>query len=73
MISDKDKNWHYITVKSLKKLSRNVFSNNHADHYCVNCFHAYRTENALKKHEKLCMNNKYCHLRLPKEGENILE
>ena len=58
MISDKDKNWHYITVKSLKKLSRNVFSNNHADHYCLNCFHAYRTENALKKHEKLCKVNR---------------
>ena len=72
MITEDDKNWHYITVKSLKKLCRGVFSNNHGDYYCLNCLHAYRTKNALKKHEQLCLDNIFCHLKLPKKGENIL-
>ena len=45
IISDEDNNWHYIYVKNLKALCRDVFSNNHGDYYCLNCLHAYRTKN----------------------------
>lgn len=48
MITSDNKNWHYIAVKDLKKLCRNVHSNSHGDHYCLNCFHAYKSKNALK-------------------------
>ena len=73
IISDEDNNWHYICVKNLKALCRGVFSNNHGDYYRLNCLHAYRTKNSLKIHELLCLNNKYCHLKLPWFYENKLK
>ena len=72
MITNEYNNWHYVCVKSLKRLSRGVFSNNHGDYYCLNCLHAYRTKSALKRHEQLCLNNNYCHDKLPKKGKNKL-
>ena len=72
MITDGEK-WHYIALKgeptddgfipptqSLSKLFREITSNNHGDFYCLNCLHSFRTNNALKKHERLCENNDYC-------------
>ena len=51
MITDNQNNWHYITIKNMKRLIRGVTSNHHGDFFCRNCMHSYRTENALKKHE----------------------
>ena len=64
MIADGGK-WHYIALKSepaddgficptksLSKLFRGITSNNHGDFYCLNCLHSFRTDNALKKHER---------------------
>ena len=53
MITNREK-WHYITIKSIPGLFRRITSNNNGDFYCLNCFHSYRTENALKKHELIC-------------------
>ena len=72
MITDENKKWHYVAVKCLSRLCRTLSSNNNGDFYCLNCLHAYRAENSLKKHEQLCLDNKYCHVKLPKKGENIL-
>ena len=47
MISDGEK-WHYSTVRSLSALLKGVTSNHNEDSYCLNCFHSYRTEKALK-------------------------
>ena len=71
MITDGEK-WHYIAlksepsedgfnrpIKSLSKLFRGITSNNHRDFYCLNCLHSCRTDNALKKHERLCENNDF--------------
>ena len=49
MISDGEK-WHYLTVRSLRTLLNGVTSSHNGDSYCLNCFHAYRTEKPLKKH-----------------------
>ena len=73
IISDEDNNWHYICVKNLKALCRDVFSNNHGGYYCLNCLHACRTKNKLKIHERLCLNNKYCQLKLPSLHNNKLK
>ena len=73
MITDNQNNWHYLAVKSIKRLCRGVTSNNHGDFYCLNCLHPYRTENALKKHERLCNNHDYCKPIMPKPGKNILK
>ena len=66
------KKWHYIALKSeptddgfnrptksLPKLFRGITSNHDGDFYCLNCLHSFRTDNALKKHERLCENNDY--------------
>ena len=49
MITDGEK-WHYLAVKSLSALFREITGNNHEDFYCLNCFQSYTTKNNLKKH-----------------------
>ena len=78
--------WHYIALKSartddgfnrpIRSLSRifsGVPSNNHGDFYCLNCLHSFRTDNALKKHERLCENNDYCHAEMPTKINKTLK
>ena len=47
MITDGEK-WHYLAVKSLSALFREITGNNHGDVYCLNCFQSYTTEINLK-------------------------
>ena len=72
MITD-GKKWHYLAVKSLSALFRGVTSNHDGDFYCLNCFHSYRTENKLKKHEKVCNDHDYCYVEMPNEENKILK
>ena len=67
------KNWHYLVVKSLSKLLREITSNHNGDFYRLNCFHSYRTKNKLKKHEKICKDNDFCCVKMPNEDNNILK
>ena len=84
--SDEIDKWHYISLKSvntddgfnrpirsLSRLFRRIISNNHGDCYCLGCLHSFQTDNALKKHERLCGNNDYCHVEMPTENNNILK
>ena len=73
MITDNEINWHYLTVKKMKRLIGGVTSKHHGDFFCRNCMHSYRTENVLKKHERLCNNHDYCEIIMPKPSKNILE
>ena len=79
-------NWHYIALKSertddgfnrptksLSKLLRGITSNYDGDFYCLNCLHSFRTDNALKKHERLCDNNDYCRVEMPTKFYKILK
>ena len=83
MITNGEK-WHYIAlksertddgfnrpIKSLSRLFRGITSNHHGDFYCLNCLRSFRTVNALKRHERLCDNNDYCHVEMPTPGNNI--
>ena len=72
MITD-GKKWHYTAVKRLSGLLRGVTGNNNGDFYCLNCFHAYRTENKLEKHKKICENHDYCHVEMPNEDNKIIK
>ena len=51
VITDGEK-WHYLAVKSLSALLNGITSNHNGDFYCLNCFHAYRTENKPENHKK---------------------
>ena len=44
MTTDGEK-WHYLAVKKLSALLKEITSNHNGDFYCLNCFHTYRTKN----------------------------
>ena len=70
MISDEEK-WHYLTVRSLSALLKGITSKHKGDSYCLNCFHSYRTKEALEKHMKVCEDKDYCYIEMPKKGESL--
>ena len=71
MITDENNRCHYLTVKGLPALFREITSNHYGDFYCLNCFHSYCTLNKLKRHERVCNNHDYCRIDMPKEHEKI--
>ena len=72
MITDGEK-WHYLAVKSLSALFREITSKHSGDFYCLNCFESYTTENKLKKHKKVCENHDYCYREMPEKDNKILK
>ena len=72
MITDGEK-WHYTAVTRLSELLGGVTGNNNGDFYCLNCFHAYRTENKLETHKMICENHDYCHVEMPNEDNKIIK
>ena len=73
MITDNNNNWHYLEVKSISGLLRGVTSNHNGDFCCLNCFHSYTTEKKLKKHERICKDHDFCHVKMPNEDNKILK
>ena len=73
MITDGTTNWHYLAIKNLSGLLRGITSNHNGDFYCLNCLHSYRTKSKLKKHEKICKNHDFCHLKMCDAENNILQ
>ena len=47
MITDNQNNWHYLTIKNMKRLTRGITSSHRGDFFCRNCMHSFRTENKL--------------------------
>ena len=85
MITNRKKQ-HYIALKSvrtadgfsrprrsLSRLFRGITANNNRDFYCLDCLHSFRTDIALKKHERLCDNNDCCHVEIPTKDNNTLK
>ena len=85
MITNGEK-WHYIALKSVRtddgfnrpirsfsRLFRGITANHHGYFYCLNCLHSFRTDNALKRHERLCDNNDYRNLEIPTPGNKTFE
>ena len=72
MITDGTTNWHYFAIKNISGLLRGITSNHNGDFYYLNCLHLYRTKSKLKKHEKICKNHYFCHLKMPDVENNIL-
>ena len=44
MIPNRER-WHYLAIKKLSALLREITSKYHGDFYCLNCFHSFTTEN----------------------------
>ena len=72
MITDGEK-WHYLAVKSLTALFREITGNNHGDFCCLNFFQSCITENKLKKHKTVCENHDYCYVEMLEENKKILK
>ena len=85
MITDGEK-CHYTALKSeltedrfnrptkgLSRLFRGITSNHDGDFYCLNCLHSFRTDNALKKHERFCDNNDCCNVEMPTQFNKTLK
>ena len=60
-------------IRSLLRLFRRITSNNNGNFYCLGCLHLFWTDNALKKHERLCNNHDYCHIETPTRDNNTLK
>ena len=70
MISDGEK-WHYLKVRSLSALLKGITSKHKGDFYCLNCFHSYRTKEALEKHIRVCEDKDYCYIEMLKKGASL--
>ena len=67
MITDGTTNWHYLAIKNISGLLRGITSNQNGDFYCLSCFHSYRTNRKLKKHERICKKHDFCDIKMPDE------
>ena len=63
----------HCRVRSLSRLFRGITANDNGDFYCFGCLHSFRTDNALKRHDKLCGNNDYCHVEMPTKDNKTLK
>ena len=59
--------------KNISGLLRGITSNHKGDFYYLNCLHSYRTKSKLKKHEKICKNHDFCHLKMSDAENSILK
>ena len=57
----------------MSRLLRRITSNHDGDFYYLNCFHSYRTEKKLKKHQKICKDHDSCLVKMPNENNKILK
>ena len=85
LITDGEK-WHYIALKSahtddgfnrpirsLSRLFRGITVNHDGGFFCVNSLYSFRTDNALKRHKRLCKNNDYYHVEMPTKINKTLK
>ena len=71
MITDGIDTSHYLAIKRIPALLRDISSTHNGDHYCLNCFHSYRTEEKLKAHEELCANNNFILIKTSTKDKKI--
>ena len=57
----------------MSRLFGGITANNNGDFYCLGCLHSFRTDNVLKRHERLCGNNDCCHVEMPTKDNNKLK
>ena len=73
MITNNNGNWHYLAIKSISRLLIEITSNLVGDFYCLSCFHLYTTKKKLEKHQKICKDHDFCHVKMPEKNNKILK
>ena len=64
--------WHYLAVKKLSALLKEITSKDKGDFYCLNCLHYFRTKTKLESHKKVCENKDFCNIVMLSKGTKIL-
>ena len=72
MISNRDK-WHYLAVKKLSTLLRELTSKHHGGFYCLNCLPSFATETKVESHKNVWENKYFCNVIMCSEETKILE
>ena len=54
--------YHYLAVKKLSELLREITSKNIGDFHCSICFHSFRTKIKFESHKKVCENQEFCNV-----------
>ena len=70
---EKEGRWHYLAVKKLSTLLREITSKHDGDFYSLNYLHSFRTKNKLTSHERVCKNKDFCGIIMSSEKDYILE
>ena len=65
--------WHYLAVKKLSALLKEITSKHVGDFYCLNCLHSLKTKNKLESHKKVCENEIVCYIVMHSEDTKLLE
>ena len=71
MKSEIDDDGNKKLTQCLSAPYRGVTSNHNGDFYCLGCLHSYRTDNALKTHERLYGKHDYCKVIMPSKDTKI--
>ena len=50
----KREGWHYLAVKKLLTILREITSKHHGHLHCLNWLHFFETENKFESHKKIC-------------------
>ena len=56
LISNGEKQWHYLALKRLSALLTGVTSKHHGNFHCLNCLHSFTTEenfSYMRKYAKI--------------------
>ena len=73
LITDDDRNSHYMVVKDLSKLLYKQATDKHTKrHYCFNCFNGFTSERRLLEHMLYCDDKDCVKTTLPTLGTNTL-
>ena len=46
--------WHYLAVKKISVLLREITSKNNGNFYCLNCLYSFRRKGKLESHKRAC-------------------
>ena len=72
MISNREKQWHYLPLKTLSTLLRKITSKNNGEFYCLHCFHSFKTKKELEFHKRASENEDFCNVNIPFDDTKTL-
>ena len=72
-MSEGRQQWHYLAIKKLSALLREITSKHHSDFYCLDCIHSFAKENKLESNKKACENKDFYNVIKSSKEIKVLE